>query len=436
MKKLSFIIAGLLALLILSGSSDPAIAQTRPPVLAFYYAWFDDSTWSSGRSSGTPSPTYRSADPATIDRQVAQAAGAGINAFVQSWYGPQEENNQTETNFRLLLDTAARYQFQAAVDVEVMGPFFGNAGSVQAALATLLATHVNHPAYFRYNGKPVIFFWRQQRFSAAEWGAIRQAVDPNHTTLWIAEGTDLSYQDVFDGNHLYSIAWSGDPQAELNKWPPRLKKIEDRLGADRVWVATAMPGYNDLNLNRANSFAKDRAGGAFYRQNWAAALSSQPDMIVITSFNEWLEGTQIEPSTDYGDFYLNLTRELIAGSTLPEPTPASEPTAAPTAPAAASPEPTAEKPPAPVVFPADGVYRVQSGDTILGIAYEFDVSADELIALNGLESPDQLSVGQELRLPQPASPADSPPAPAAASTPGSSNRAIPLWKQKWLAEEF
>lgn len=437
MKKLSFIIAGLLILLISGGSSNSAAAQTRPPVLAFYYAWFDDATWSSGRSSGVPSPTYRSADPATIDRHVAQAAGVGINAFVQSWYGPQVENNQTETNFRLLLDTATRYQFQAAVDVEVMGPFFGSAGSVQAALATLLSTHVNHPAYFRYNGKPVIFFWRQQRFSPAEWAAIRHAVDPNHATLWIAEGTDLSYQDVFDGNHLYSIAWSGDPQAELNKWPPRLKKIEDRLGAERVWVATAMPGYNDLNLNRSNSFAKDRAGGAFYRQSWAAALSSRPDMIVITSFNEWLEGTQIEPSTDYGDFYLALTRELIAGLALPEPTPAPEPTAAPeSAPApiattVASPEP---QPPA-AAFPADGLYRVQSGDTMLGIAFEFDVSVDELVALNGLDSPDRLSIGQELRLPhQPASSADSPP--AVTPTPTGPKWPVPRWKQEWLAEKL
>ena len=105
-----------------------------------------------------------------LSRHVAQAKGAGIDAFVQSWYGPRVEANQTETNFRILLDTAARYQFQAAVDFEVSGPFFPDRGAVQSALATLMATHIHHPAYLRLHGRPVIFFWRQQRFSVAEVG--------------------------------------------------------------------------------------------------------------------------------------------------------------------------------------------------------------------------------------------------------------------------
>jgi hypothetical protein len=300
--------------------SEPQAQAQTPPTLAFYYAWFDDNTWASGQAADLPSPAYRSADAATIERHVAQAQGAGINAFVQSWYGPQVDYNQTETNFRMLLDIAARSGFQAGVDVEVMGPFFADAGSVQSALATLLATHVNHPAYLRYNGKPVIFFWRQQRFSVETWAAIRQAVDPNHTTYWIAEGIDLSYQAVFDGHHLYSIAWAGNPAAELNKWPPRLAQVEANLGGDRLWIATAMPGYNDLNLNRGDSFARSRDGGAYYRQTWQAARATNPDMIIITSFNEWLEGTQIEPSVSYGNLYLDLTRELV-NSPAPQPTP-------------------------------------------------------------------------------------------------------------------
>jgi hypothetical protein len=35
-------------------------------------------------------------------------------------------------------------------------------------------------------------------------------------------------------------------------------------------------------------------------------------MISISSFNEWTEGHQIEPSVTYGSLYLDLTRELIA----------------------------------------------------------------------------------------------------------------------------
>lgn len=91
----------------LMAAPQPAAAQDAPPVLAFYYAWFDQNTWTSGQSVDLPTPRYASADPAAIQRHVAQARGAGIDALVQSWYGPQVENNQTETNFRTLLDQAA-----------------------------------------------------------------------------------------------------------------------------------------------------------------------------------------------------------------------------------------------------------------------------------------------------------------------------------------
>jgi len=41
-----------------------------PPLLAFYYGWYDDQTWTSGLSPQMPLIPYRSADPATIARHV------------------------------------------------------------------------------------------------------------------------------------------------------------------------------------------------------------------------------------------------------------------------------------------------------------------------------------------------------------------------------
>ncbi|MCB0226603.1 MAG: hypothetical protein KDI02_23115, partial [Anaerolineae bacterium] len=155
--------------LLLRPATPPAVAQEPPLVLAFYYAWFDQNTWSSGQSVDLPAQPYNSTDPAVIERHVAQAQGAGIDALVQSWYGPQVENNQTETNFRTLLDIAAARGFKAAVDLEVTSPFLGSSGAVSQALGTLIATHAQHPAYLRYQGKPVIFFWRQQQYSVETW---------------------------------------------------------------------------------------------------------------------------------------------------------------------------------------------------------------------------------------------------------------------------
>jgi uncharacterized protein YraI len=299
-----------IGLLFFIPGSRPALAQDPPLVLAFYYAWYDQNTWDSGQPADQPVQPYISSDPATIERQVSQAQAAGIDALVQSWYGSQEKDNQTEANFRQLLDAAAPRGFHAAVDFETSSPFLPNQESVTDALRYLLSVHAQHPAYLRYQGKPVIFFWRQGRFSVDEWAAIREQVDPHHDSLWIAEGVDIAYQAVFDGHHLYSIAWSPDVNQTLSDWGLRVRRYASQNGIDRLWVATVMPGYDDTHTDREDAFAVDRRDGDYYREAWSAAVASQPDWIVITSFNEWIEGTMIEPSLTYGNRYLDLTREL------------------------------------------------------------------------------------------------------------------------------
>jgi len=289
----------------------PADAQGERLVLAFYYAWFDLTTWQKPLSD-QPAHPYASTDPAAIERHVAEAQQAGIDAFVQSWYGPQVENNQTETNFARLLDISAQHGFRAAVDLEVMSPFFHSTTDVVNALNHLLSVHAQHPAYLRVGGKPVVFFWRQGQYSIETWANIRAQVDPGRSSIWIAEGTDPSYLGPFDGLHLYSVAWSGDPAGVLAGWGDRVREWGAAQGVSRTWVATVMPGYDDLNTGRADAFVRSRAGGEYYRQCWNGATGSNADWVVITSYNEWLEGTQVETSAGYGDFYLNLTAELAA----------------------------------------------------------------------------------------------------------------------------
>jgi len=269
--------------------------------------------------SDFPITLYNSRDRETVVRHIAQAQEAGIDAFVVGWYGPQVEGNQTEPNLALMLEVADGTAFQVSVEFGPDSPFIHSQQGVVDALRHVLQVHAQHPSFLRVEGRPVIFFWRLDSIPLAPgqtpleaWQAIRDQVDPSHEIIWIAEGVEEEYQQVFDGHHLYSIAWSQDVHATLGDWGYRIRRYNAQHRTDKLWVATVMPGYNDLKTGRADAFVREREDGQFYRDTWQAAMESGADWVVITSWNEWVEGSQIEPSVSYGNLYLDLTAELAA----------------------------------------------------------------------------------------------------------------------------
>ena len=59
------------------------------------------------------------------------------------------------------------------------------------------------------------------------------------------------------------------------------------------------PGYNASRATPDHRVRSRRAGKT-YDGMWRAAIAAQPDRITITSYNEWHEGTQIEPARRRG----------------------------------------------------------------------------------------------------------------------------------------
>lgn len=95
-----------------------------------------------------------------------------------------------------------------------------------------------------------------------------------------------------------------------------------------LFIPSVGPGYVDTAVRPWNNHnTRNRVNGRYYDTSLQAALSVRPDIVTITSFNQWHEGTQVERAVpkktasrlylDYlpnePDHYLQLTRRFAEG---------------------------------------------------------------------------------------------------------------------------
>jgi hypothetical protein len=270
-----------------------------------------------------------------IARHIGQAQAAGLDGFAVHWLAP---GDRTDANFGQVLNQSPEGFNSTVTFLYHILPGANQQGVVDA-LHYVINGYGGHSRFFRAGGKPVIMFSDMYRVpdasgarptsdqdvatAVARWTEIRQAVDPGHNTWWIAEGLKPDYLTVFDGLYVYKIDHACCPGtfASAPRWAGWVRDREQQIGQTKLWVGTVMPGWNDLNSAQAHCadlrvssapFARDRADGAYYAQTWEAVLPTQPDFVVLHSFNEWVEGSHIEPSTHFGDLYLQLTAQWVA----------------------------------------------------------------------------------------------------------------------------
>jgi hypothetical protein len=269
--------------------------------------------------SDLPTTKYNSSDTATIYRQISQASQAGVTGFISSWWGA---GDQTDKNFQKLLAQSSALQqstqasFTSTIYFESDAPAFNSQAKIVSGLQYVL-THYSHDAhFFHWQSKPVIFFWDPlgNGRTLAEWSSIRRQVDPYNQMFWSAEGVNTNVLQVFDGIHLFSAAYWGIQHNDMNAvdqgFRNSINTYNQAHRTHKIWAAGVLPGYNDTKVpGRKGTYVVPRNNGATYRTSWQGAISSSPDWVTVTSYNEWFEGSMIEPSITYGNLYLNLTKQ-------------------------------------------------------------------------------------------------------------------------------
>lgn len=297
-------------------------------VLAFYYSWYGTPKFGHGWthwehvdfaardiSAATHYPAigpYDSHDPDLIDRHIDQAQGCGIDGFIATWWG---RGDYTDEAFRVLLNRARRKNFEVTVYWE-RAPGAGHEQIRNAVgdLVYLLRTYGRQPAFLKVNGAPVIFVYGRvlHQVPQSAWPEIitrtRERVGLDF--LLIADGYRSDWARMFDGVHTYNICgWVAGKSIDQIRDEARRRftaAVALARGQGAISCITVIPGYDDTKI-RTPGINAERHDGETYRALWEEAIAAGPDWVLITSWNEWHEGSEIEPSLEYGARYLRLT---------------------------------------------------------------------------------------------------------------------------------
>lgn len=303
------LLAPLLLLSCRGEATGPSAGSGVPHlVLAFYYPWWGRADGPSGkwyhwnpataRHDVTDTPAlglYDSNDSAVVRQHIRWAKSAGIDAFVSSWWGPTSFEDHS---LQVLLAVAAQEQFRVSIILE--SPF--TADELRSDIHTLLATRATSPAWLRVNGRPVLFVYARimNRFTPDDF---RRAF-AGTGAFAIADTQDSVQAAPFDGVFSYG------PVQDLDGYlAAEATQAAAHHAAGRIYVGAAVPGYDDRVIRQPGRLLS-RSNGDVLRRMFAGATAAGADWVSVTSWNEWHEGTEIEPSLEYGDSYLTLTRSL------------------------------------------------------------------------------------------------------------------------------
>jgi hypothetical protein len=282
----------LLAIVLLLALPAAGARAAGPKTAIFFYPWYSNvrhdggyTHWTQGghtppfdiASAFFPARgPYSSGDPRVLQAQMRDIASAGVDEVVSSWWGRGSPEDQ---RLPAVMRAAKRRGLDVAVQLE---PYAGR--TIDSIAADLV--------YIRSLGIHDVYLYRANDFTAADWGRVtRQPIG-----LRLFGQTNLvgfAAHAGFAGFYTYDIViYEGS----------RFDRYCRQARAEGILCAPSVgPGY-DASEATGDTNVKDRHFGATYDSMWSAALRAAADLVTITSYNEWGEGTQIEPAGHGGRY--------------------------------------------------------------------------------------------------------------------------------------
>jgi glycoprotein endo-alpha-1,2-mannosidase len=260
--------------------------RTALTVAVFYYPWYGtparDGAYYHWQQNGHRPPgdiasmfypargVYSSNDAAVVDAQMIEIARAGIREAVVSWWG---QGSREDANLRLVISAARKHGVRIAAHLE---PYEGRTAAGTG----------DDIAYLRTLGIRDFFVYQATDFTAADLKVVTSTL----TGVRLFAQTALA---GFAKKAGVQGVYTYDP---LTYGARTFARICSEAHAQRLRCALSVgPGYTARRAT-GDTRVLGRRGGETYDALWRAALHARADLVTITSYNEWHEGTQIEPA--------------------------------------------------------------------------------------------------------------------------------------------
>lgn len=250
---------------------------TLPIRAAFYYPWFPEAWNQQGMNPFTryhPSQGFYSLDASGVMEQQIQAMQYGhIQVGIASWWGQTDETNQRLPD---LLEAARSRGFYWSIYYEAEGSGDPNSTQIRNDLAYIRDHYATDAAFLKLGGRFVVFVYADPGDGCGmvtRWNEANQTIGA-YLVLKVFEGYAACPSQP-DNWHQYAPATASDAQGTHSY--------------------TISPGFWKANESSAR-LGRSLNGWA---QNVRDMLASEADFQLVTTFNEWCEGTPVESASEW-----------------------------------------------------------------------------------------------------------------------------------------
>jgi hypothetical protein len=265
---------------------------------------------------------YDSLDPVVLEYHVLLMKLGGIDGVIVDWYGPDNYYDYGINNARTaaIINYAQKAGLKAAlcyedatISAEISGgPMNGvtvtSGTAVSHAQQTMLYVQTNYFAnasYFRLNGAPVFLNFGPQYFTqSSQWVSIFSVLNSTNQPAFFTEDNHLAAgSGAFDWPPMsMSQPSNGSNVLSDATLQTYLNSFEQKAAAWPAFVSSAFPRFHDIYAQAGGTsygYLSDNNGVTF-QETLTRALTNASTIIQLVTWNDFGEGTIIEPTVQYG----------------------------------------------------------------------------------------------------------------------------------------